>query len=44
MHRSFSSAVSPREKLGMNMGIWPARPSLAIVLSGALLTIARGRP
>lgn len=37
-------AVSPREKLGMNMGIMAAMttlgPSLAIVLSGALLTIA----
>jgi len=37
-------AVSPREKLGMNMGIIAAMttlgPSLAIVLSGALLTIA----
>lgn len=35
-------AVSPREKLGMNMGIMAAMttlgPSLAIVLSGALLT------
>ena len=37
-------AVSPREKLGMNMGIMAAMttlgPSLAIVLSGALLTVA----
>lgn len=37
-------AVSPRHKLGMNMGIMAAMttlgPSLAIVLSGALLTIA----
>lgn len=37
-------AVSPREKLGLNMGIMAAMttlgPSLAIVLSGALLTIA----
>ncbi|MGO2037741.1 MAG: MFS transporter [Brevibacterium sp.] len=37
-------AVSPREKLGMNMGIMAAMttlgPSLAIVLSGALLTLA----
>src|SRR5690625_933447 len=37
-------AVSPREKLGMNMGIMAAMttlgPSLAIVLSGILLTIA----
>ena len=36
-------AVSPREKLGLNMGIMAAMttlgPSLAIVLSGALLTI-----
>ena len=36
--------VSPREKLGLNMGIMAAMttlgPSLAIVLSGALLTIA----
>ena len=40
-------AVSPREKLGMNMGIMAAMttlgPSLAIVLSGALLTIAPWR-
>ena len=37
-------AVSPREKLGMNMGIMAAMttlgPSLAIVLSGVLLTVA----
>ncbi|WP_156228947.1 MFS transporter [Corynebacterium comes] len=37
-------AVSPREKLGLNMGIMAAMttlgPSLAIVLSGALLTFA----
>ena len=37
-------AVSPREKLGLNMGIMAAMttlgPSLAIVLSGMLLTIA----
>lgn len=37
-------AVSPREKLGLNMGIMAAMttlgPSLAIVLSGALLTVA----
>ena len=37
-------AVSPREKLGLNMGIIAAMttlgPSLAIVLSGMLLTIA----
>lgn len=37
-------AVSPRERLGMNMGIMAAMttlgPSLAIVLSGVLLTIA----
>src|SRR5690625_3927547 len=37
-------AVSPREKLGMNMGIMAAMttlgPSLAIVFSGILLTIA----
>nr|WP_183528310.1 MFS transporter [Micrococcus sp. TA1] len=37
-------AVSPREKLGLNMGIMAAMttlgPSLAIVLSGVLLTIA----
>lgn len=37
-------AISPQEKLGMNMGIMAAMttlgPSLAIVLSGALLTIA----
>ncbi|WP_210604365.1 MFS transporter [Brevibacterium oceani] len=37
-------AVSSREKLGMNMGIMAAMttlgPSLAIVLSGALLTVA----
>lgn len=37
-------AVSPREKLGFNMGIMAAMttlgPSLAIVLSGALLTVA----
>src|SRR5699024_2491264 len=36
-------AVSPREKLGMNMGIMAAMtrlgPSLAIVLSGILLTV-----
>lgn len=40
-------AVSPREKLGMNMGIMAAMttlgPSLAIVLSGAMLTIAPWR-
>src|SRR5690625_4250176 len=40
-------AVSPRQKLGMNMGIMAAMttlgPSLAIVLSGALLTIAPWR-
>lgn len=40
-------AVSPREKLGMNMGIMAAMttlgPSLAIVLSGALLTFAPWR-
>lgn len=37
-------AVSPREKLGLNMGIMAAMtilgPSLAIVLSGAILTVA----
>ena len=37
-------AVSPREKLGLNMGIMAAMttlgPSLAIVLSGVLLTLA----
>lgn len=37
-------AVSPREKLGLNMGIMAAMttlgPSLAIVLSGVLLTVA----
>ncbi|HEY4557155.1 MAG TPA: MFS transporter [Enteractinococcus sp.] len=37
-------AVSPREKLGLNMGIMAAMttlgPSLAIVLSGVLLTFA----
>ncbi|MCS5479639.1 MFS transporter [Corynebacterium sp. YIM 101645] len=37
-------AVSPREKLGQNMGIMAAMttlgPSLAIVLSGVLLTVA----
>lgn len=37
-------AMSPREKLGMNMGIMAAMttlgPSLAIVLSGVLLTVA----
>lgn len=37
-------AVSPREKLGLNMGIMAAMttlgPSLAIVLSGILLTVA----
>ena len=37
-------AVSPREKLGLNMGIMAAMttlgPSLAIVLSGMLLTVA----
>lgn len=37
-------AVSPREKLGLNMGIMAAMttlgPSLAIVLSGAVLTFA----
>ena len=37
-------AVSPREKLGLNMGIMAAMttlgPSLAIVLSGAILTAA----
>src|SRR5699024_10543148 len=37
-------AASPREKLGMNMGIMAAMttlgPSLAIVLSGVLLTVA----
>lgn len=37
-------AMSPREKLGMNMGIMTAMttlgPSLAIVLSGVLLTVA----
>lgn len=37
-------AVSPREKLGLNMGIMAAMttlgPSLAIVLSGVILTVA----
>lgn len=41
---NFTLTVSPREKLGMNMGIMAAMttlgPSLAIVLSGVILTFA----